>query len=498
MKKTLYITTLSLALLLLNACSDFLDEALEGTYSQATFFQKEEHALLAINGTYEIVSFKSSSNALWVFGDVASDDAVKGGNPGDQIDIQFIDDFTYNNNNGYLDRIWRHYYEGISRANYVIEYVPEIEMNNELRARIVGEAKFLRAYFYFNLVNIFGEVPLKLSPPVNESAINVAKSSVEAIYSQIEADLKEATAVLGITYTGSGVGRATKGSALGLLAKAQLYQQKWAATLQTIAEIEALGVYELMPLFSDNFRDSTQNNQEALFEIQHINNQSPRLGNSLNQWFAPLQESGYFFNAPLQDFVDAFESNADGVVDPRLDYTVGREGSEWLNGEPFNPAWSVTGYLFKKHQQPLREIPRGLKGDGSLNYIYLRYADILLMKAEALNESNDPAAALLPLNQVRERARESYLQDENLEGFGQVPEGLLPAITSTNQNTLRQLIRNERRVELGGEFHRYFDLMRYGSQAAEAALSSTGFSYAVHRYFAIPLSEIDTNAQINN
>jgi hypothetical protein len=198
----------------------------------------------------------------------------------------------------------------------------------------------------------------------------------------------------------------------------------------------------------------------------------------------------------LQNFVDEFEKTASNVPDPRLDYTVGRAGQTWVNGEEFDPSWSPTGYLQKKHIQPKNEEP--IIGDASLNYVYLRYADILLMKAEALNELNRMGEALAPLNAVRKRARESYLYDTGLPGFGTVPAGLLPDISSLDQQTLRDAIRHERRVELGFEFHRFFDLMRYGQQAAEAALSTTGFNYQQHQRFPIPQSELDTNPSINN
>jgi hypothetical protein len=137
-------------------------------------------------------------------------------------------------------------------------------------------------------------------------------------------------------------------------------------------------------------------------------------------------------------------------------------------------------------------------GDASLNYVYLRYADILLMKAEVLNELNRAGEALVPLNAVRKRARESFLYDVDLAGFGVVPADLLPDITTTNQQALRDAIRHERRVELGFEFHRFFDLMRYGQQAAEAALSETAFNFEQHHKFLIPQSELDTNPSINN
>jgi starch-binding outer membrane protein, SusD/RagB family len=478
------------------SCSDFLNEELQGTYSNSTFYKTEAHALLAIAGVYSATSFVSTDNNLWVFGDVASDDATKGGLAGDQSDIQFIDEFSYSRNNGAIEKIWKRYYEGITRANYLLYYGPGISMDETLKARILGEAKFLRAYFYFNLVNIFGEVPLKLGPPLNAEAINIQKVSTTHVYAQIQKDLEEAAAVLETSYTGANVGRATKGSALGLLAKALLYQEKWSDVLTTIAAVDALGIYSLQPVYKNNFIDSTQNNSEALFEIQHLSTQEPKLGSHLNQYFSPSKDNGYYFNAPLQNFVDEFEVTAGSVADPRLDYTVGRAGQKWINGENFDPSWSATGFLQKKHIQPKKEEP--ITGDASLNYVYLRYADILLMKAEALNESNQSALALAPLNAVRKRARESFLHDVDLLGFGSVPSDLLPNIISSNQQAVRDAIRHERRVELGFEFHRYFDVIRYGEATAEALLP-TDFTFSDNQgRFLIPQSELDTNPAITN
>jgi starch-binding outer membrane protein, SusD/RagB family len=207
-----------------------------------------------------------------------------------------------------------------------------------------------------------------------------------------------------------------------------------------------------------------------------------------------LDHNGYGFDVPIQNFVDEFESTDEGISDPRLDYTVGREGQLWIDGTPFDPLWSATGFLQKKHEQPKNEEP--VIGDASLNYVYLRYADILLMKAEALNELGQTDNALVALNAVRKRARESYLYDLDLPGAGAIPEGLLPDASGA-QDQVRDAIRHERRVELGFEFHRYFDLMRYGKVVAEDALAETSFNYENNRYFLIPLSELDANPLIN-
>jgi hypothetical protein len=280
-----------------------------------------------------------------------------------------------------------------------------------------------------------------------------------------------------------------------MLAKVYIYEGAWDAALTAIDSLDASASYSLVSVYKNNFLDSTQNNTESVFEIQHLRGQSPSMGSFLSQYFSPSAYNGYYFNAPVQNFIDEFEVTLLGTPDPRLDYTVGRTGNKWVNGEPFDATWSPTGYLNRKSSEPRKGVLP--IGDSGLNYGYLRYADILLMKAEALNELNRGAEAIVPLNAVRKRARESYLYDPALPGFGVVPVGLLGDVPNGSKQALTDAIRHERRVELGFEFHRYFDLMRYGQQAAEAALSGTGFNYS-KRYFLIPQSELDTNPTITN
>ena len=479
---------LILTLISLASCKDFLTEDLKGAFSTETYYKNDVQAIQIINGAYNGISFTNADFAIWVFGDVASDDAVKGGNPGDQAEITYIDEFTADANNGYVRNYWQFAYEAVARANNVIANVPVIPMDEALKARIIGEAKFIRAYTYFNLVNVYGKVPLKLLPPVTPEAIHVPLSEVAAIYLQIEKDLTEAAVVLPGSYPASDVGRVTKGAALGMLGKVSLYQGKWAEALSFFQQLDNLGVYGLLPNYADNFKLAFENSKESVFEIQHLSEQNPGAGSPLNQWFAPFVSGGYYFNAPTQALVDAYEKSSGGEVDPRLDATIGREGQPWLNGETFERGWSPsTGYLTKKHQQPLSEVSIALSGDAGLNYIYMRYADVLLMKAEAFVETNNADSAKVNLNKVRQRARASY--------NGTAPGDLLSDITTTDINQLREAIRHERRVELGQEFHRYFDLMRWGKASAESALGEN-FNYEENRYFPIPQEEIDSNQAI--
>lgn len=469
------------------ACTDFLTEDLKGDFASETFYQNDKQAIQAINGVYNAIAFNSFNNAIWVFGDVASDDAVKGGNPGDQAEITYIDEFYADANNGIINNYWKFAYEAIARANNVIANVPGVQMDEGLKNRIIGEAKFIRAYTYFNLVNVFGKVPLKLVPQLSQATIHVPLSEVPAIYQQIEKDLNEAAAVLPDSYGSSDAGRVTRGAALGLLGKVSLYQNKWQEAVNYFHQLENIGVYGLLDNYADNFKVAFKNSKEAVFEIQHLTGQNPFMGNALNQWFAPAAEGGYYFNTPTQSLVGAFEISNTGIADPRLDASIGRDGQPWLNGEIFNASWSPTGFLTKKHQQPLSEVPSSLKGDGDLNYTYMRYADVLLMKAEAFNELNNADSALANLNKVRQRARNSI--------NGNAPTDLLADVTTSNKDQLRTAIQKERRTELAQEFHRYFDLMRWGKAIAEAALG-TDFNFEAKRYQPLPQAEIDANQAI--
>jgi hypothetical protein len=494
MKKYLfYCGSLTLVFLANTGCKKFLDTEILGKYPETEFYQTQAQAILAINAAYQPLAFSSPQNALWVFGDVASDDAAKGGQSGDQVDIGLIDDFNIQPINGNLENEWARLYEGITRCNIVLDKIPAIDMDKDLQSRILAEAKFLRAWYYFTLVNIFGDVPIVLVP-LNADELQIEQSPVKTIFETvIEPDLLDAALHLPANYSGADVGRVTSGAAKALLTKAYIFQSKWSEAASKAQEVISSG-YSLMPLYSENFNANFKNNSESIFEIQHLTGQDPFTGNILNQWFAPAIDGGYYFNAPTQDFVDEFEKTTSGIPDPRLDYTVGRDSMPWYNGEIFSKDWSPTGYLTKKHQQPFSEISKALKGDGSINYVAIRYADVLLWYAEALNETGQSAAALQPLNEVRKRARESYLYDSALPGFGTIPAGLLPDVVATDQSAVRTAIRHERRVELGFEFHRYFDVIRYGEAYADDAFTDKpDFNYATNKYFPIPQSERDRN-----
>jgi len=472
MKKLIYIAILA-TIGCATSCTDFLSEQLKGDYTSSNYYTSPEAATMAVTGIYNSLY----GNTLWIFGDVASDDAVKGGNAGDQADINGINDFTATADNGVLTVFWQSTYETIARANNAIKYIAPMSIDVPLRNRLVAEAKYLRAYSYFNLVNIFGKVPLKLEPQLSSATINVPLSEVAAIYTQIEKDLTEASAGLPVNYPSSELGRVTQGAAYGLLAKVDLYQQKYSECITNIQALENLNQYKLLTSYASLFKPGAEDSTEVIFGIRYANTTVSSIGNGLNVWFAPATEGGYYFDAPTQSYVDVFVQKAiDGTDDPRLDASIGREGKPWFNNTVYSSSWSeATGYLVRKYDEDAKT---GVsKSQSTVPYHSMRYSDILLMKAEALNEiggSDGITKAAVELNKVRQRVH------------------LAPDSTAT-QNGMRIVIQNERRKELGFEFHRFFDLMRWGQATAEAALGTDLKWVAPRFYFPVPQSERDTN-----
>ena len=487
-------------------CSKFLDKEIQGVYPADQFYTSSIAAVQSVNEAYVQLTFTNgTANPLWVFGDVASDDAASG-NPAASQDAATIDNFSFTTTNSHLTNEWGNFYAGITNCNLVLANVPSISMDTALRSRILGEARFLRAWYYFMLVNIYGQVPIVLTP-LTPAQMQIAQSPTKEIYeSVIEPDLVAAMHALPAIYSGADVGRATMGAAASLLAKVYLYQQKWDSSLVYSNLVINAGQYSLMKMYTNNFDGLHKNNQESIFEVQMLGGQNPNVGNSLNQWFAPQIVGGYYCDAPNPNFVSEFEQTDSGVNDPRLNYTVASDSTNWNNGMIFLSSWSPqTGYLNRKHQQPLSLAP--IVGQGNCDYVAIRYADLLLINAEALNELGQISAAVIPLNQVRTRARECYLYDTTLNGYGAIPTGLLPNVSAVSQEQLRLAIIHERRVELGFEFHRFFDLMRYAANSAIGATTVngwinrdgvTGYIYSASKAtFPIPQSEKDIDKAIH-
>lgn len=498
-----YIKRIGIALSVLTitmaGCQKELDQPVLGFYTPANFFTSDANAQLAVNAAYSPLTFTyTTDNPLWVVGDVASDDAIKGGNTGDQADYESVNEFNILPTNSAVEAIWGRYYDGIFKCNVVLDGLTNnTVVSDAVKKSSIAQAKCLRAYYYFMLTTTYGNIPLHLKVETPDELQSPARSQ-DTVFAQIEQDLNDAIPDLADPAASVPVGQVTKGSAYGILAKTYLFDADLANHYQMAADaaqkVIATGYYTLTNLFTDNFNDAKKANTEAVFTVNHLANSTP---NDNNVFFSPRDRGGYGFYYPTQDLVSKFETAPGGEVDPRLDYTVGREGVSYYD-LGWDPAWTTTGYLCKKWVQPLAVIPQNNRGQGDLNYEAIRFSEVLLIQAEALNESGQSALALAPLNAVRKRARESYLYDDSLAGFGTVPVGLLPDVTTTNPTELRDAIRQERRVELALEFHRFYDIIRYGADYANATLKpvSPNFDYSKNKWFPIPQSERDTNKKL--
>ncbi|MBO4447792.1 MAG: RagB/SusD family nutrient uptake outer membrane protein [Bacteroidales bacterium] len=469
MKAKLYILIAAIALL--TASCNFLDENLKGGYSSENYYTSASKAEMAVNAIYNSLY----GNTLWMFGDVASDDSVKGGADGDQPQINEIDALTATADNGSLGVFWQDSYETIARANNAIANIAPMNIDEKLKVRLLGEAKFFRAYTYFNLVNIFGKVPLKTKPQNTSASIHVGLSSVADIYGQIDTDLTEAIEGLNDLKDG----HVNRAAAYALLAKSKVFQSKWDDAVQAIQGFKDLNAgYGLEHNYADLFKSGGEDSVESIFAIRYATNKIASQGNLLNVWFSPFIEGGYHFNAPTQSFVDCFsEKTVGGDDDPRLDASIGRAGKPWFNGTTFEASWgNVTGYLVKKYDEDAVEDMA--KSQSTIPQHRIRYAEVLLLEAEALNEASpaNVGAAAAALDQVRDRAG-------------------LAHTTASTQSAMRDAIRLERRRELGFEFHRFFDVMRYGRAYAVAALGSAAWP-SDRYYFPIPQGETDANAAL--
>lgn len=504
MRKNILLYSFLFFVFIFIGCKKILKQDVQGSYTPENFFTSDANAQEAVNNAYKYLSFNSgATNAIWVLGDLASDDAVKGGSgAGDQPDYQNINQFNILTTNSAVEAVWQNYYNGVFASNVVIDGLTgNNNISATMQAQGIAQATFLRAYYYFILTICYGDIPLHLHAVSGTDAQTPALSQ-DTIYAQIERDCIAAAAVLPhqSDLSASQLGQATKGAALALLAKVYLFNtdlpNNYALAASAAQKVEAEG-YQLTGLYSDNFNSLTKNNTEQIFTVNHITG-TLGLGNELNQWFAPRLSTfnGYGFFLPTASLVNSYEVD-NGVADPRLNYAIAQSGQPYFDAT-YDPTWSSTGYCCKKMCQPLSEVPAATKGVGSVNYEALRLGDILLVEAEALNESGQSSAALTPLNKVRERARNSYIYDNTLSGYPNVPNGLLPDITVTDQSTLRDIIRNERRSECALEFHRFFDIIRYGKDYANAALLSgaPNFDYDKNKFFPIPQSERDANPNL--
>lgn len=558
MKKTLFISSV-LCLAVASSCSDkFLDVQPKAALAVTTLQNKVGVNSLLI-GAYSLLdgwatpegayrSYQAGADN-WVYGSVASDDAYKGTNAGDQPPISLIEQGLIQSDNVYFRGKWRGMYDGIARTNDVLQTLAVAnDVTDAERVQITAEARFLRGHYHFELKKMYNMVPYIDEKIYNPNDLESTKiPNNEDIWPKIVADLKAAYDVLPTKQ--SQVGRPTKWAAAATLAKAYLFQKKHAEAKPLLEAIVASGQYRLMPNYHDNFRAATNNNAESVFEVQYSVNdgasggENGNIGSTLNY---PYGGGGVTtccgFFQPSQNLVNAFKTNANGLplmdtfnngdltsdqgiesdkpftpyagpVDPRLDWTVGRRGVQYLDwgvhpGKNYVRDQAYGGpYSPKKHVMYRSDVGTNtFAGNPRLNannYRMIRYSHVLLWLAEIETEIGDLDKARAYVNQIRKRAA-------NPDGFVKNPDGKPAANYTISEYTsawgtkeeARKAVQFEQRLEFAMEGHRRFDLVRWGIAAptlnayyaAESKkrsyLNGVQFVEKKHEYFPIPIQEI--------
>jgi hypothetical protein len=464
-------------------CKSFLDKDPLGTVTQGNLFNDPTNAVQAVNAVYDVTAWDQgpkfgvgsgvTSHFEWMFGDLLSDDAEKGSSPSDFAALTEIKTWAVPTTNLVIASLWTHNFTGVARANTVINNIDAGTIDATLKSRIKGEALFLRAYFYFNLVKNFGGVPLFEQALLPTDARNVKRSTIAETYAFIEKDLKAAAALLPEkgAYTATDLGRATKGAANGYLARVIMYQigtdntnnHTWQEVYDLTNTVISSAQYSLYPNYAAIHQDIGENSSESVFEIQlTASNDSygPISTGTTNNVFQNNRATyGYGFNNPTQSLYNEFEAN-----DPRREVTFIKDGDVVLGVvNRIDPGFNTTGYLSRKVAVPR---PPSAQSAGQ-NIRKMRYADILLMKAEAAAQLGRNSEAMTLVNQVRARARMSTRPPGTTVGStayepANVPAGTLPDITGLSGQALLNAIWHERRVEFGEESLRYWDLLRTG------------------------------------
>lgn len=463
MKKYIIGLTLMSALSMgLTSCSDFLDEPIRGQQDMTNYFTTEEECAKQITGCYNFLDGRDWWQIYKFYNlcNITTDDCWMGNTTQDSGEYRVACMFTGNTIElgNACQNFWQYRYKGITQCNIAIEKIPQIKFNDEkMQKRLIAEAKFLRGFYYLDLVKNFGGVPIMLSLKMPSEVQGIERASKEETYAQIEQDLKEAAADLPSRseQAASQVGHATRGAALGFLAKAYLYEGKYEEAEKVLQELCCRGSYagqtpeyKLMDDFSNVWNIDYNNNDESLFEIQTLDDTQYGLGERYSVVVGSRDDSGWAWGQPTSDLENAFKAQGDEI---RLKYTILHDGQTDVPGDPTwnedNP-YVISASKHKSGRCNMKLfIPVGKRpspydaAHNPLNIRLLRYAEVLLMYAEVENQLGHDSEAQWALNEVRGRVH-------------------LSAVTSTGKE-LRDAIRAERRLELAFEGTRLDDLRRW-------------------------------------
>ena len=476
-----------LSFLFLASCEGFLTETPRSSIGGQNFFKTATDADVSVSAIYSSIKGYYNSN-IYYYGDISTEIANNGETSAS------LDNGEYTAADPTFRSLWTLMYRTINYANVSIKNIPDVEMDNNLKNRYVAEARFLRALAYFELVRAFGGVPKITEPTLNESNNNLPRATADEIYDQIFDDLKYCENILPATYNSSNIGRATSGAAKALMAKAYLQKGDFSNTLTKTKEIIASGIYELLPHLKDVFNVTKENGKEHIFSIQFMGGSTESLGSSISRTFASRN----------------VEINPNGNAEPS--YSGVATESLWYNSipdhyrkrltivaefpSPYYPVITATGIAqagpcCMKYWDPLYTTRIG--GDDA-NWMVIRYADVLLMFAEAENEMNGPtASAYEAINKIRKRARDE--DQDNVDDPDEIAE--LPDLEGLSKDEFRQAVWKEREMELCFEGHHRWDLIRTGRFVE--VLNASGIASPVsetNKLFPIPHLEILANPNL--
>lgn len=462
-------SALLLSFFALVSCEEDLKVEPNDVQTELDFLNNPNNAIQLVNGVYNKQLDYQMYSFSWIgITSITSDDADKGSTPTDYgSDKHKLDALTFDASDvSFLD-VWKAHYQGIYRANSALFYLEQLSLDPTLRDRLIGEVKFLRALYYFDLVRCFGGVPVVVTKiDLNDvAAINAGaytRKTKEETYAQIEADLADAIAKLPLksAYPTNDLGRASKGAAQALLAKAYLYQQKWQQAYDMAGEVITSGQYGLLPDYAQVWREAGENGSESIYEVQatltkgiieYTDVQGPR----------GTPDLGWGFNTPSPSLANSYEPG-----DVRKAATIMNVPGVLWDGFIAPTTWTNPRYNYKAYQSSIAESWNNNKAETAKNLRILKYSDILLIRAEAgFHIGSGETVGLI--NQIRSRAG-------------------LPDVTSV---TLESIL-TERRHEMAMEHDRWFDLVRTGTAQAAMAANGKTFIVGTHEVFPIPQQEI--------
>ncbi|HEX3024031.1 MAG TPA: RagB/SusD family nutrient uptake outer membrane protein [Chitinophagaceae bacterium] len=492
-----YILFIAFAMLAASACNKiFLDTQPKGQVLESNYYQNADQAYAGLVSIYVATATETSNTAInWYSNKLgplnsAGDECYTGGGGStDMASWQAWNNYTLTAANGPQAGFWGVDYEGIYRANLLLSKIAGgiPGLADADKTRFIAEAKFLRAYFYFELVRLFQNVPLIVAPISSSDWYTITQAKPADVYAQIEKDLNDAIGGLPSVVAASESGRVTKGAAMAELGKVILYQNNNSRMQEAASwfeKVSSSGVYSLLPNFGDIFNPSNKFNSESILEIVHSTlknawwGMDPFPGNLYVEMIGPRSYSGptywsggWSFNPIITAFATTMKS------DPRYPYTVANIDSivSAAPGRSYVKGYQNTGYFIQKFA-PLQQYVNP-NAQPELNfpndYIEIRLADVYLMEAEALVRGGGSAAtAQSYLDRVRARV-----------GLSSVPATLAN-------------IYNERKLELATEGHRWYDLVRTGQAAT--ALAFKGFTAGKNELMPIPLNELNNTKLVQN